>query len=87
MSNWQDIVLAITVFAFNIALIPSVISSQKPRMLTSLTTGLFIIPQLVVFVSLSLWYAFVMALINCLLWFTLAMQRYIQMKKKQRFNL
>ncbi len=78
MSSWQDIVLSISVLAFNVALLPSVAGKQKPRMATSILTALFLIPEVVVFFSLSLWYSFVMALLNAGLWSVLAIQRYTQ---------
>ncbi len=81
MHHWQDLVLAISVFAFNIALIPSVLGKQKPRFATSVLTAIFLIPEIVVFANLSLWYSFVMALTNALLWITLAAQRYRQLHK------
>jgi hypothetical protein len=82
MDNWQDIVLSISVLAFNIALIPSLIGTQKPLIMTSLITASFLIPQVIVFFSLSLWYSFAMALINSVLWFSLALQRYLQLKSR-----
>jgi hypothetical protein len=80
MHSWQDIVLAISVLAFNIALLPSLIGKQKPRIATSLLTALFLIPEVIVFFSLSLWYSFAMALINAIFWTILAAQRYMQIK-------
>lgn len=76
MHHWQDLVLAISVCAFNIALIPSVLGKQKPRLATSVMTACFLVPEIVVFANLSLWYSFVMALTNALLWIALAIQQY-----------
>jgi hypothetical protein len=81
MHTWQDIVLAISVLAFNIALLPSLFGKQKPRIATSLLTALFLIPEVVVLFSLSLWYSFAMALLNAILWSTLASQRFLQIRK------
>ncbi len=83
MHSWQDIVLSISVLAFNVALLPSVIGRHKPRITTSLLTALFLIPEVIVFFSLSLWYSFAMALINASLWSTLATQRYLQIKTEE----
>lgn len=80
MDNWQDIVLSTSVLAFNVALLPSIFGKQKPQIATSLMTALFLIPEIVVFFSLTLWYSFAMALLNALLWSALAIQRYIQVK-------
>lgn len=78
MNSWQDIVLAVSVLAFNIALIPSLLSKQKPRLATSVMTATFLVPEVIVFFSLSLWYSFAMALLNAIFWITLSLQRYAQ---------
>ncbi len=78
MNNWHDIVLSVSVLAFNIALLPSLLGKHKPRVATSLLTALFLIPEVIVFFSLSLWYSFAMALINAIFWLILAIQRYTQ---------
>jgi len=78
MGNWHDVVLSVSVLAFNLALLPSLIGKQKPRMATSIMTALFLIPEVIVFFSLSLWYSFSMALLNALFWLMLAIQRYAQ---------
>jgi len=80
--HWQDIVLSISLLAFNIALLPSVTGKHKPRLTTSLLTALFLIPELVVFMTLSLWYSFAMTFVNASLWATLAIQRWLQVRKK-----
>lgn len=80
MYHWQDWVLSISLLAFNIALIPSVFGAHKPRLATSLMTALFLVPELIVFFSLSLWYSFIMAFINASLWATLVVQRALQTK-------
>lgn len=84
MHTWQDSVLAICVLAFNIALIPSVIGMQKPTLLTSVMTALFLLPEILVFYSLSLWYSFIMVFINASLWTTLAIQRYLQLQHNRK---
>lgn len=78
LDSWQDIVLSLSLVAFNVALIPSITGKQKPRMTTSVLTALFLIPQIIVFASIGLWYSFTMAVINSVLWATLAVQRYRQ---------
>ncbi len=83
MHSWQDIVLSISVLAFNIALIPSLRSSQKPQITTSVLTTLFLIPEVIVFFSLKLWYSFAMALLNAIFWSLLAFQRYKQIHRKE----
>jgi hypothetical protein len=84
MHHWQDVVLSISLLAFNVALVPSVLGRHKPRLVTSVLTALFLVPELIVFVSLSLWYSFVMTLINTSLWTILAVQRYLQQHARRR---
>jgi hypothetical protein len=82
--SWQDIVLAISFGAFNVALVPSVISKhKKPAFGTSLLTTTFLIPGLIVYISLSLWYAAAMTAINLSLWAILLYQRYSIDKAKK----
>lgn len=80
--SWQDIVLAVSIFAFNIALIPSVISKSKPALSTSVLTSVFVFATVSVYVSLTLWYAAAMASVNGGLWATLAIQKFRQRNLK-----
>lgn len=82
MHRWQDVVLAVSFLVFNVALLPSVFGKRKPALGTSLLTTTFLIPGLVVYLSLSLWYAALMTVLNILLWLTLAVQEYIFVKRK-----
>jgi len=83
MYSWQDIVLAISIFVFNIALIPSVLGKSKPELSTSLVTTIFMTATVIVYASLSLWYATVMSAINTILWGILAFQK-MKSKKSKR---
>jgi hypothetical protein len=74
MTTWQDTVLAASVLALNIALVPSLWGRAKPRVATCLLTALALAPQILVFLSLSLWYSLAMVIINISLWVTLAGQ-------------
>ena len=84
VNHWQDLILAVSMAAFNIALIPSVMSKHKPAVNTSLLTAVFLVPVVVVYVTLSLWYSAVMVAINCILWTTLMIQKYIQTREKTK---
>lgn len=75
MITWQDIVLAVCIAAFNVALLPSVFGKSKPQLSTSVLTFSFLIPQAAVFLSLSLWYSFTMSAINACLWAALGIQK------------
>jgi hypothetical protein len=82
MHHWQDWILAFCVLNFNLGLIPSVISSHKPRFITSIWTATFVTVQTAVFADLHLWYATSMAAVNALLWWTLGTQRYLQLHRQ-----
>lgn len=74
--KWQDIILAMCLFAFNTALVPSLFGKQKPRLATSVITSLFVMPQMVVFFTLSLWFSLAMSTVNWLLWTILVIQKW-----------
>jgi hypothetical protein len=81
-NDWQDIILAISFAAFNVALIPSVVGKKKPAFYTSLLTATFLVPGLIVYINLSLWYSAIMTAINIGLWVTLLIQEYRLSKQK-----
>ncbi|GAC1388081.1 MAG: hypothetical protein NVS1B7_7710 [Candidatus Saccharimonadales bacterium] len=76
MYHWQDVVLAVCIFGFNVALVPSVLSKQKPAIPTSVLTASFQVTILTVYINLHLWYSAVMSLINATLWSILGIQKY-----------
>jgi hypothetical protein len=80
MHHWQDLVLSISLLAFNIALIPSVFGKQKPRLVTSAVTAAFLVPEILVFANLHLWYSLTMTSTNAMLWTIIAIQRFRQSK-------
>ncbi len=82
MHHWQDLVLTIGLIAFDIALLASVFGKQKPSFATSGLTTVFLVPQLIVYISLNLWISFSLSLLNTLLWLTLAIQGYRLRTKK-----
>lgn len=82
MYHWQDVVLATSFLVFNIALLPSVFGKHKPALGTSILTAAFLIPGLIVYANLSLWYSTIMTAINLILWVILAFQGYGNVKKK-----
>ena len=73
---WQDFVLATSTLAFNIALLPSVLSKHKPALGTCVLTAIFLTANVTAYFTLHLWYAAVMASINLALWVTLLVQVY-----------
>jgi hypothetical protein len=84
MHNWQDIVLAIGSILFSIALIPSIISKEKPAVWTSITTALVLLTFAFVYASLKLWYAMFTITINALFWVILAVQKMHLKRKRKR---
>lgn len=80
--QWQDFVLSVSFVVFNVALIPSILSSDKPSLKTSVITVTFLLPGLIVYLSLSLWFSSAMTVCNIILWSTLAWLVYARDKKK-----
>jgi hypothetical protein len=78
---WQDLVLTGGSTIFVIALIPSVMSKDKPASSTSLMTGSVLIVFAFVYLTLSLWFSAVTTAITGVLWFILASQKLIASKR------
>jgi hypothetical protein len=67
--RWQDLVLAICILGFNLALIPTLLSKKhNPHIGTGVITALFQLLALIVYISLHLWYSASMGLLNAVLW-------------------
>lgn len=81
MIQWQDTVLAVGSLIFAIALIPSIISKDKPAFWTSAINGVVLIFFVITYASLSLWYAVVTTSLSAFLWLVLAFQKKLQTKK------
>jgi hypothetical protein len=73
--SWQDIVLSGGIIIFCIALIPSILSNNKPALTTSVVTGIFLVMFTVTYASLDLWFAAAVTALNAALWLTLAVQK------------
>lgn len=76
--SWQDIVFSIGTLIFSVSLIPSIKSKDKPHIFTSLSTGFVLIVFAGTYWTLNLRYSFIMAIINAVMWLTLARQKYYQ---------
>src|SRR5438445_451365 len=76
MHRWQDYVLAVTAFGFSVALIPTIRSKNKPPILTSLGSSVFLVAVLIAYGSLSLWYSVFMVGLNLSMWLIIALQKY-----------
>lgn len=73
--SWQDLVLTAGSIAFLIALLPSVLSDDKPARATSLLTGAVLLVFAGVYASLELWFTTVVTTATGLLWLTLFVQK------------
>jgi hypothetical protein len=80
MHNWQDIVLATGALIFSIALIPSILSSHKPALLTSCLSFTVLVVYTVTYASLTFWYTTFTVGLNALCWGILALQKLRQLK-------
>jgi len=78
---WQDGVLTGGSIIFVIALVPSVMSKDKPALSTSLMTGSVLIVFAFVYLTLSLWFSAVTTAITGMLWFILAAQKFFISKR------
>lgn len=72
--KWQDAILSMGGVIFLISLLPSLLSDQKPALLTSLSTSITLCAFLAVYANYKLWVAFSLTLLNVILWFALAVQ-------------
>ncbi len=61
---------------FNLALLPSLTSKDKPALTTSASTGLLLGLFAVVYVSMGLYFATVSTAIGSVMWIILAYQKY-----------
>jgi uncharacterized protein with PQ loop repeat len=81
--TWQDLVMTIGTIIFIIALLPSVLSKDKPAISTSVLTGSVLGVFVVVYYSLNLYTAAFTNTISSAMWFVLAFQK-IKNKPRRR---
>jgi len=74
--HWQDVVLTIGQVIFIVALVPSILSKDKPALQTSLMTAAVALSIAVVYVTLAIPFAAISAALNGSLWLVLAVQRW-----------
>lgn len=87
--TWQEIVLALGQILFLIALIPSMVTDDKPEIYTSLMTGAVALSISITYLTLHIKLASVMAFLNFVAWSILAIQKHRQpklSKKKKRIK-
>lgn len=73
--SWQDVVLTIGNIVFFIALIPSIMSANKPSKWTSLMTASALTAFGITYFSLSLTYATIAVSLSAIGWWVLYFQK------------
>lgn len=73
--RWQDLVLASGQWIFILALFPSLVTAEKPHVVTCLITAPTLIAFAVVFATLYLRWASFAALLSGMIWLTLFLQQ------------
>jgi hypothetical protein len=73
--HWQDVVIGLSYVFFDLALIPSLRTRDKPALQTSLITGTLNVAIALTQITLGLWFSTIATSINALLWLTLAYQK------------
>jgi hypothetical protein len=79
--EWQDLVLAVGSALFAFALLPTIFSSAKPALTTSLLTGSILAVFTFTYVTLGLHYAAITTGITSALWLTIATQTIIATRR------
>ena len=78
---WQDWVLSTGSLIFSIALVPTVLGKEKPAISTSLLTGSVLLIYAFVYATFSLWFSAISVMITGILWLTLLVKKYRQIKQ------
>ncbi|MEK7556066.1 MAG: hypothetical protein AAB523_02130 [Patescibacteria group bacterium] len=73
---WQDIGIMIIQWAFFFALIPTVLSKDKPPFFTSLLNGILLLFLAIIFSTLHLWGSVTSTLLVGGTWFFIGFQKY-----------
>lgn len=73
---WQDVVLTLGSFAFIVALIPTVLSDDKPPAVTSVTTATVLIVFTAVYATLGLYLSTISSGVLSILWWAVAVQSF-----------
>lgn len=79
--QWQEIVLTVGQIVFILALLPSILSKDKPEIWTCIMTGLVALSISVTYVTLNIPFAAVSAFLNFVAWSILAIQKIRQMRR------
>ena len=79
--QWQDLVITIGQIIFSIALIPIVLSKDKPALVSSLVTGIVLCVYALTYITIQFWFGALMTTITGAIWLLLAYQKF-KMEKK-----
>jgi hypothetical protein len=82
--HWQEIVLTIGQLVFIIALLPSILSKDKPEIWTSILTGTVALSIAITYITMSIPIAAISAFLNFVAWSILAIQKYKQNHKTSK---
>ena len=81
-TSWQDLVFTIGQLVFLVALIPALLSPDKPPAISSFLMGTVLLVFAIAFASLTLWFAAVTVALVGGLWYVLAGQKIRQRKHR-----
>ena len=73
--SWEDAIFAVGNVVFFVALIPSVMSADKPSIWTSAITGATLVAFSFTFFTLGFWFAMCASGLTALGWWTLFFQK------------
>lgn len=83
---WQDIIIAICNFVMFLALIPSIKSTEKPILSTSIITASAVTVIAITLRTLSLQFAFISTALIAIGWWTLTLQNLMRKKKDKKLR-
>lgn len=79
--QWQDLVITFGQIIFSIALIPMLLSKDKPVLITSLVTGAVLMIYALTYITIQFWFGAAMTALTGVVWLTLAYQKFRMGKK------
>jgi heme O synthase-like polyprenyltransferase len=82
--RWQDIVIAVAQVCFVFAMLPSIVSKDKPALATSVMNIVLVLTITFCLLTLRLWLSAITACAIAATWSVLAIQKYQLNNKKAR---
>jgi hypothetical protein len=74
MIDWQDLVLTVGTVIFLLALIPTILGSDKPARSTSASTGSVLLVFAATYLTLNLYFAATVTALTAFAWLTIFVQ-------------